>query len=64
MEVELDEISLVEAMEDLTLQWSLDYKTTPWNGRKRSYIAGGLLIQGSFTFSSSDRGGKKQGGIP
>ncbi len=49
----LHEISLVEAMEDLTLQWSLDYKTTPWNGRKGSYIAGDLLIQGYFT---SDRG--------
>ena len=28
------------------LQWSLDYKTTPWDGRKWSYIAGGLLIKG------------------
>ena len=25
---------------------SLDYKTTPWDGRKWSYIAGGLLIKG------------------
>ena len=28
------------------LQWSLDYKTTPWDGRKWSYIVGGLLIKG------------------
>ena len=28
------------------IQWSLDYKTTPWDGRKWSYIAGGLLIKG------------------
>ena len=28
------------------VQWSLDYKTTPWDGRKWSYIAGGLLIKG------------------
>ena len=31
----------------LLVQWSMDYiKTTPWDGRKWSYIAGGLLIKG------------------
>jgi len=27
------------------MQWSLDYKITPWDGRKWSYIGGGLILE-------------------